>query len=348
MALSGDSRPNFTTIADFISQLGAEGSRLFAEILAVCEERKLIGGERLALDGCKLPSNAAKEWSGTFSDLENKERKFEHRARMLMREHRRTDGCERRKAIRKAARTLDGRSERIGKFLAAATPKVGTRGKEKQSNITDNESAKIKTARGMIQGYNGIALVDAKTQIIVQAEAFGSGQEQDLLRPVLEGARMNPGRVGRGSMLEEAAVLADAGYFKEETLKYLEDNRIDAYIPDQGFRKRDPRFKTKGRHRQRLTDRADPRSRRKAGWFTLDDFRYDAMTDTYTCPNGKTLRRWGQPKWARDKYLTQRYAARKGDCAACPLRKRCARNEKTRSRNLMVRWKRAARRFRSG
>jgi|GEM_PF-6329777 len=42
------------------------------------------------------------------------------------------------------------------------------------SNVTDNDSAKMKTAPGMIQGYNSQALIDAKHQVIIHGEAFGS------------------------------------------------------------------------------------------------------------------------------------------------------------------------------
>ncbi|OCC15993.1 Mobile element protein [Dissulfuribacter thermophilus] len=38
----------------------------------------LVGKEMFALDGCKLPSNASKEWSGTRADFEKKCKKLEH------------------------------------------------------------------------------------------------------------------------------------------------------------------------------------------------------------------------------------------------------------------------------
>ncbi|MGB1952354.1 MAG: hypothetical protein ACPHQ9_16430, partial [Marinobacter sp.] len=43
--------------------------------------------------------------------------------------------------------------------------------KEVKSNITDNESAKMTTSKGTIQGYNGVATVDKKHQIIIDAQA---------------------------------------------------------------------------------------------------------------------------------------------------------------------------------
>lgn len=45
--------------------MGEEITPLFREVLMICDELELIGREMFASDGCKLPSNASKEWSGT-------------------------------------------------------------------------------------------------------------------------------------------------------------------------------------------------------------------------------------------------------------------------------------------
>jgi len=113
----------------------------------VCDEQGLLGHELLAMDGCKMSSNAAKEWSGKLSEL---------------------------------IATLEHAANRIEGFLADATPRMGqgNKAKEVQSNITDNESVKMKTSKGTLQGYNGIATLDRKHQVIVDASAFGAGPEQ--------------------------------------------------------------------------------------------------------------------------------------------------------------------------
>jgi transposase len=69
MALSGDSRPHFTTIADFISSMNDEIIVLFRNVLLICSEMNLVDGTMFAIDGCKMPSNASKEWSGTRASL---------------------------------------------------------------------------------------------------------------------------------------------------------------------------------------------------------------------------------------------------------------------------------------
>ena len=59
MALSADTQPHFTTIADFVSSSPAEIARIFRDVLLVCDEAGLIGRQMFAIDGLKLPSNAS-------------------------------------------------------------------------------------------------------------------------------------------------------------------------------------------------------------------------------------------------------------------------------------------------
>lgn len=69
MALSVNSRPYFTTIADSISGMNKEVVSLSLQVLLICDQQNLLGKEMFAIDGCKLPSNASKEWSSTKSVL---------------------------------------------------------------------------------------------------------------------------------------------------------------------------------------------------------------------------------------------------------------------------------------
>lgn len=91
MALSADTHPYFTTIADFISSSGEQIIELFRDVLLICDEMKLIGREMFAIDGCKLPSNASKEWSGTKGELKKKQAKMERAVRYLVAKHREMD-----------------------------------------------------------------------------------------------------------------------------------------------------------------------------------------------------------------------------------------------------------------
>jgi hypothetical protein len=65
---------------------------LFRDVLLVCDEMQLLGGAEFALDGCKRPSNASKEWSGTIADLRRKQEKIEQKVRQLCAAHIAADG----------------------------------------------------------------------------------------------------------------------------------------------------------------------------------------------------------------------------------------------------------------
>ena len=166
MALSANTEPHFTTIADFISASGQEIIRFFLEVLLICDEMGLIGKEMFAVDGCKLPSNASKEWSGTREDLQKKKGKMEKAIRQMMKRHREVDMREADKGIVEQegqyVDTLKKKVKKIKAWLRDNDDKPGKNGKPIKSNITDNESAKMKTSHGVIQGYDGVAVVDGR------------------------------------------------------------------------------------------------------------------------------------------------------------------------------------------
>src|SRR5215467_6634764 len=195
MALSADSHPHFTTIADFISSSSEQIIELFRDVLLICNEMGLIGREMFAVDGCKLPSNASKEWSGTKGELQKKREKMEQAVRYLVDKHKEMDSNSDADSMvereRKQIETLLARVKKLKSWLKENQEKIGKSGSPRKSNLTDNESAKMKSSHGVIQGYDGVATVDSKHQVVVHAEAFGQPQEHELLKPMIEGVREN-------------------------------------------------------------------------------------------------------------------------------------------------------------
>ena len=92
-ALSANTRPHFTTIAQFVRELGPAMMDLFVGVLLYCDELNLIGKEMFAIDGCKFSSNASKEWSGTRAEFEDKRDKFRASVAKLVAQHRTMDKC---------------------------------------------------------------------------------------------------------------------------------------------------------------------------------------------------------------------------------------------------------------
>ena len=65
MALSADTGPHFTTIADFISSMANEVLELFRDVLLICDEMKLIGKDMFAIDGCENAGRPLEYWLTT-------------------------------------------------------------------------------------------------------------------------------------------------------------------------------------------------------------------------------------------------------------------------------------------
>ena len=190
MAISGDSAPQFTTIAKFVRELGDEVSAIFAQVLMICDRQGLIGRQMFAIDGVKLPSNADKRRSGTHAELLHEAERMEKAVAKMVRAHRsrdeRAETGEDDEANTARLERLSSEARRIRAFLAASTERRSEKGAIRKSNVTDNDSAKMATSKGVIQGYTAVAAVDGEAQIIVAAQAHGSGSEQSVLLPMVQ------------------------------------------------------------------------------------------------------------------------------------------------------------------
>ena len=338
MALSADTRPHFTTVADFISTMDKEIIQLFLQVLLVCDHQQLIGKEMFAIDGCKLPSNASKERSGTRADFKKKIAKMEKAIGRMMEKHREQDKSQTDSDIQKKEEQyiekLRKQTAKIKRWLSDNDDKMGKSGQPIKSNITDNESAKMKTSKGVIQGYVGVASVDKENQVIVDAEAFGQGQEHDLLGPMVEGIRNNFESIGHeGDIFKEAQLTADSGYHSEKNMEMIFTEEIDAYIADNQFRKRDPRFVDYGRYKERHRKELRQRTGSKKQ-FTTDDFTFPADFSHCICPSGKRLYRSGYNVTVKN-FKAIKFKGPKSACQPCKLRSQCLRHpERTEIRQV--------------
>jgi Transposase DDE domain len=183
----------------------------------------------------------------------------------------------------------------------------------------------MQTAHGVIQGDNGQALVDAKHQVIVHAEAFGNGQDYGHVAPMVAGAKANLQAIGLPEAYVEGTILsADSNYHSEANLQQCAQATLDAYIPDPHFRQRDPRFATQERHKLPTEEK-----------FTLADFTSDNVQDCYTCPQGHVLKLDARGHQIGN-HIYRRYEASEADCMACPRRAKCLQTAEPRRKHLAV------------
>ena len=322
-AISGDSQPHFTTIASFVSSQHKAIAELFARVLVVCNREGLIGRQMFAIDGVRLPSNASKAKSGTRAEFEREAAKMEAAVAKMIERHRAGDvqGESEVAGNPRAERRIERmqrHAAQIRKWLEQhPEERTGPKGTLRQSNRTDNESAKLAGDKGVIQGYTGVAAVDEKHQIILEAQAHGVGPEQELLTPVIEALH--------GQLKPHTVVTADSGYCSEDNLEQLEQRGIQAIIPDNHWRERDARFAEQQRHRDKKDPLHDKRPKPdKPQLFGPQDFHPAQDYSHCICPAGKRLYRNGAHHDLNG-FQAIKFTGAKRDCLNCPLRGQCLR-----------------------
>src|SRR4051794_29066960 len=292
IALSGDAQPDHSTLAAFVSRLGEAACAVFTQVLMICDRQGLIGREMFAIDGVKLPSNASKAKSGKRKDFVRQANKMHQAVEQLLRRHRDNDAAGGETELRERGQRHIARLRReaceLEQWLEQhREERKSAKGKPRLSNRTDNESAKIATGKGVVQGYTGVAAVDEKRQVVVHAQAHGSGSEQEVLPGILEQLEQ--------LRAPDTIIAADSGYYSEANLAQLEARGIEGYIPDNGYRKRDIRYAGQERHRAKpdaLWDKSK-KAQDKPNLFRPRDFEVAQDLSHCICPAGKRLYRNG-------------------------------------------------------
>jgi transposase len=321
IAISGDSQPSHTHIAKFVAHLGAQIKPLFSQVLMTCDAQGLIGRDMFAIDGVKLPSNASKERSGTHAELRHRADRLEQAADKIMALHQSQDkrGADDALEPKRQARIEALRKEaaRTREFLANSRPRQNRKGQELKTNITDSESAKMATSKGVIQGYAAQAAVDRTHQVIVAADIIGSGSEQAMLVPMIEQTKPYS--------RADTVITADAGYHSDANVRHLKDHQIPALIADNQMRSRDERFADQAKYKAN----PDPLSEKTATGQPKDVKRFGPREfhfnddNTARCPAGKLMTSPGSIHTTASGLHYQTYTAKSVDCDACVLSKQC-------------------------
>ena len=332
IALTGDAKPHFTTIADFVSRSRDAIASVFAQVLAILDKEGLIGREMFAIDGVKLPSNASKHRSGTRAEFLSRASKLEHAANQMLDRHQANDlsgreACE--DTVTARIERMCDEARKIRTWLADhPEDRKGSRGSVRKSNRTDNESAKMATDKGVIQGYCGVAVVDAAHQVIVNASAHGTGSEQELLVPIIDACA--------SQRVTNTLITADAGYHSEANLIALNERGIDALIADGRMRRRDERFAEQAKHTAKPDPLHDKSAKAKTGVFAANRFTVAEDHSHAICPAGQRLYRNGKDCTVGG-YTAIKFRAPQSACANCTLRSQCLRKpDTTKGRQLAV------------
>lgn len=100
-----------------------------------------------------------------------------------------------------------------------------------QINFTDSESRIMKDSatKEFIQGYNARCAVDTTSQIIIAADVVQEANDKKQIEPMVSHIEHNLKKMPKH-------LLADAGYFSEDNISFLHQQKIGALIPPDRIR----------------------------------------------------------------------------------------------------------------
>jgi len=264
--LAAGDHPDHDTIAAFRQQHLKPLSRIFIQVLRVCQQAGLVKLGHVALDGTKVKANASKHKAMSYGRMKSKEAELEREVERLLKEAEVTDELEDR-TYGKSKRgdelpdELRFREKRLAKIREAKAvleeearqeaetkrkeqaekakqkesdgnrrgrppkPPSGTPKDKKQYNFTDPESGIMKdgASKAFVQGYNAQIAVDGDSQVIVATGVTQQATDHHQLEPMVEKIKTNTGK-------KPKKMSGDTGYFSEDNVKKLEQEKIDGYI----------------------------------------------------------------------------------------------------------------------
>jgi transposase len=276
--LAANQRPDFRTISDFRKTHLADLEALFPEVLELCKSAGLVKLGRVALDGRRVAANASLQRNRTREALEREVAKILAEAERIDAEEderygpdRRGDElpeglrtrAERMKRLKEASERLKAQAEgerreqaeriraRQEEERKTGRTKPGPKLKapeevvdpKKKANTTDPDSRMMKTRKGWVQGYNGQAVVDCSSQVIVAQALVQKEVDHGLVEPMLDLCEVQAG--GRPQ-----ECLADAGYWSADK-SGLDGQSTELFIATTKDYK----------HKQAATEKGPPRGR---------------------------------------------------------------------------------------
>ena len=235
----------------------------------LCRKLELFGGELLAIDGSKFAAVNARDQNFNAAKLQELIAPGGRAAGRISETigRRRCGGTGRSHAhqselaakIAALQERRDWHEELLGQLDA----------EQKQISVTDPDTRKMPTAHGTVVGYNAQLAVDAKHKLIAADDVTNEVTDLHQLADVALAAKAN-------LELQQAEVVADAGYYNAAEVSRCADHGITAYVP-----------------------KADTSANTARGLYGKSQFKYDAAKDVYVCPAGKELTyRFALMSWA--------------------------------------------------
>ena len=267
--LSGNQQPDHWTLSQFRRRHIAALGDLFVQTVHLAMRAGLVKLGQVAIDGTKIKANASKHAAMSYGRMKVEEQRLRQEVEQYFHETEAVDqeedqirgkgrgeelpeelqtAQERRVAIGRAMRELEeeararaqaeqeerrreaeghGKTYRPRKDPQDAQPKARA-----QRNFTDPDSRiMVSSDKAFIQAYNAQAAVDTESQVVVACELANEAGDVRQMAPLVDEVERVTGR-------RPGEVLADAGYWSEKNVEFLDQRGIEALIPPDKVRHR--------------------------------------------------------------------------------------------------------------
>ena len=313
MYLAEKLTPDFRTISDFRKNNPDLVKEVFKHTVTLAKGEGMIDLSHLSTDGSKQKANAANKRVLTKEELEFLlkfvDEELEEWAKQddiedeMLKDMRGSDQLpsKSRKKIQKAVKHYIGKMKKEGNLFKDKThDKLNQAYDElkehelKKVNVTDPESRFMINKKGRIEfSYNVQITVDRKGFILADDVSKDENDVEQLQPQVIQTEE------SLGSLPENIPWSFDNGYYEGGNIKFLDDKKIDGYIPDTKKKEISP--------------------------YDKQHFIYDQENDEYTCPAGKPVTFLGEHYDKSKKKTARIYKGQK--CKTCPQQKMCTKRK---------------------
>ena len=293
MWLVGRLAPDFKTIADFRKDNGAAIRAVCAQFVGLCRRLRLFTHAVVAIDGSKFKAVNNRDKNYTVAKVTGRMEQVDASIARYLSALDRAD--------REESDIAEDKSVRLKEKIAGlrrqmqalkAMEQTVQDASDQQVSLTDPDARSMATSgKGTATvGYNVQIAVDAEHHLIVAHEVINQGYDRHQLAPMAFKAQEATG-------CEQVTALANRGYFSGDQVLSCEGTGVAPIVP------------------KTLTS-----SGTKRGFFTRQDFIYDAEHDHYTCPAGAKLTKAKRRADHTEDFDFYRHLSA---CFTCRLKSRC-------------------------
>lgn len=286
-------RPNYHSISDFRKNNPLALKKLFKLFVVFLKDADLIGCQTIDIDGTKSRAHNSKKANFNQKKIDKHLEYIEIKTQQYLDVLEENDAKQNPEKIKNIKQKIERlKQNKIRYELLEEKLKVSS---EPQISTTDSDSRALLVQGQVVEiSFNIQAAVDAKHNLVVATHTINKNDRSALSAIAIE-AKENLG-------IETYTALVDKGYHNGKQIEICKKANITTIVaqPEQG------------KNKERIAE-----------GYLISKFQYDQTTDTYTCPEGETLKTTGHwhKKTDSDSYEFKRYRTSK--CRECPVKQLC-------------------------